>query len=179
MAELDALLAQAAAAPKSVYLFIGEPFQTEAAARALIDRLVPPEKRSFSLEQVDGRSTAIGPILDSLRTPSLFGGTKLIWVREPTLFLSGEKRGDIAEALFTALDEAHPLEAAEKLLVLAALAVKHSTAPGGGPAARNCSSWPLSSRKVLTVRPRSAHSLRSPSIAAASPASRARPKTAL
>ena len=122
MAELDALLAQAAAAPKAVYLFIGEPFQTEAAARALIDRLVPPEKRSFSLEQVDGRSTAIGPILDSLRTPSLFGGTKLIWVREPTLFLSGEKRGDIAEALFTALDEAHPLEAAEKLLVLAALA---------------------------------------------------------
>jgi len=122
MAELDTLLAQAAKAPKAVYLFIGEPFQTEAAARALIDTLVPPEKRSFSLEQIDGRSAPIGPILDSLRTPSLFGGTKLVWVREPSLFLSGEKRGDIAAALFTALDEERPLDAAEKLLVLAALA---------------------------------------------------------
>ncbi|HSP99891.1 MAG TPA: DNA polymerase III subunit delta [Candidatus Dormibacteraeota bacterium] len=121
-AELDALLAAAAKRPQPVYLFIGEPFQTEPAARALIDALVPPDKRSFSLEQYDGRSTAIGPILDSLRTPSLFGGTKLIWVREPTLFLSGEKRADLGEALFAAVEEERPLEAAEKLLILAALA---------------------------------------------------------
>jgi DNA polymerase III delta subunit len=119
---IDALLAAAAQAPRPVYLFIGEPFQTEPAARALIDALVPPDKRSFSLEQYDGRSAAIGPILDSLRTPSLFGGTKLVWVREPTLFLSGEKRADLSEALFAAVDEDRPLEAAEKLLVLAALA---------------------------------------------------------
>lgn len=120
--ELDALLAAAPRAPRPVYLFIGEPFQTEAAARALIDVLVPPDKRSFSLEQYDGRATAIAPVLDSLRMPSLFGGTKVVWVREPTLFLSGEKRGDICDALFTAVEEEHPLEAAEKLLVLAALA---------------------------------------------------------
>lgn len=121
-AELDTLVAAAAKQPRAVYVFIGEPFQTEPAARALIDVLVPPDKRSFSLEQYDGRSTAIGPILDSLRMPSLFGGTKLVWVREPTLFLSGEKRGDLSEALFAAVDEQRPLEAAEKLLVLAALA---------------------------------------------------------
>lgn len=120
--EMEALLAAAAKTPRAVYLFIGEPFQTEPAARALIDVLVPPDKRSFSLEQYDGRSTAIGPILDSLRMPSLFGGTKLVWVREPTLFLSGEKRADLSDALFTAVDEERPLEAAEKLLVLAALA---------------------------------------------------------
>lgn len=121
-AELDALLAAAATRPRPVYLFIGEPFQTEPAARALIDALVPLEKRSFSLEQYDGRAAAIGPVLDSLRMPSLFGGTKLIWVREPTLFLSGEKRADLGEALFAAVAEERPLEAAEKLLVLVALA---------------------------------------------------------
>lgn len=120
--EVDTLIAAAATQPRAIYLFIGEPFQTEPAARALIDALVPPDKRSFSLEQYDGRSTAIGPVLDSLRMPSLFGGTKLIWVREPTLFLSGEKRGDLGEALFAAADEQRPLEAAEKLLVLAAMA---------------------------------------------------------
>ena len=87
-ADIDALLAAAKKTPRAVYLFIGEPFQTEPAARALIDLLVPPDKRSFSLEQYDGRSTAIGPILDSLRTPSLFGGTKLIWVRERIVRMS-------------------------------------------------------------------------------------------
>lgn len=122
MAGLDALLDQAAAAPRPVYLFVGEPFQTEAAARALIDRIVPPDQRSFSLEQFDGRTTPIATVLDSLRTPSLFGGTKLIWVREPTLFLSGDKRADVVERLFTALDEGRDGEAAETLLVLAALA---------------------------------------------------------
>ena len=43
-------------------------------------------------------------------------------MREPTLFLSGEKRADIGEALFAAVEEERPLEAAEKLLILAALA---------------------------------------------------------
>ena len=120
--ELDALLATAAKRPQPVYVFIGEPFQTEAAARALIDVLVPPDKRSFSLEQYDGRSTPIGPVLDSLRMPSMFGGTKVVWVREPILFLSGEKRGDLSDALFVAADEDRALEAAEKLLMLAGLA---------------------------------------------------------
>ena len=121
-ADADALLANARTRPARVYLLIGEPFQTEATARALIDLLVPAERRSFSLEIYDGRSTPIGPILDSLRTPSLLADTKVIWVREPPLFLSGEKRSDIADALFAAWDDDRALQAAEKLLMLAALA---------------------------------------------------------
>jgi DNA polymerase-3 subunit delta len=105
-----------------VYLLLGEPFQTESLARELIDVLVPPERRSFSLETYDGRTTPIGPILDSLRTPSLLPGTKVIWVREPTVFLAGEKRGDLADALFAAWEDERPIEAAESLLALVALA---------------------------------------------------------
>src|SRR5262249_31559899 len=119
--DADALLAAARKRPAPVYLLIGEAFQTEDLARELIELLVPPEPRSLSLEIYDGRSTPIGPILDSVRTPSLLGGTKVIWVREPTLFLSGEKRSDIAAALFDALDDDRAVEAAEKLLLLAAL----------------------------------------------------------
>jgi DNA polymerase-3 subunit delta len=118
----EALLAAARTRPAPVYLMIGEPFETEAVARPLIDLLVPAERRSFSLETYDGRTTPIGPILDSLRTPSLFGGTKVIWVREAALFLSADKRADLAAALFAALDDDRSLEAAEKLLALAALA---------------------------------------------------------
>src|SRR5262245_35133631 len=120
--DADALLAAARRQPAPVYLLIGEPFQTEPVARELIDLLVPPERRSLSLELYDGRSAAIAPILDSLRTPSLLAGTKVIWVREPTLFLSSERRSDVAATLFAAWDEDRAGEAAEKLLVLAALA---------------------------------------------------------
>lgn len=118
----ETLLAAARREPSPVYLLIGEPFDTEAIARALIDILVPPERRSFSLEIYDGRSTPIAPVLDSLRTPSLLGGRKVIWVREPTLFLSGEKRGELTEAMFAAWEDERAAEAAEKLLVLVALA---------------------------------------------------------
>ncbi len=120
--DTESILAAARRQPAPVYLLIGEPFQTEAVARDLIDLLVPAERRSFNLETYDGRSTAIGPILDSLRMPGLFAGTKVIWVREPTLFLSGEKRTDVTSAMFTAWSEDRFAEAADKLLVLAALA---------------------------------------------------------
>lgn len=119
---VDEVLAQAARTPRPVYLLIGEPFQTERTARALIEVLVPAERRTFNLEQYDGRTTAIGVVLDSLRMRGLFPGTKVVWVREPTLFLSGEKRGEIVDALFAAWADDRAAEAADKLLTLAALA---------------------------------------------------------
>jgi DNA polymerase III delta subunit len=105
-----------------VYLLVGEPFQTEAVARRLIDLLVPVQRRSLNLEHYDGRTTAIGPVLDSMRTPGLFSGTKVLWIREPTFLLSADKRTDVTAALFAAWSEERQSAAAEKLLVLAALA---------------------------------------------------------
>ena len=118
----DPIVAAAQKRPSPVYLLIGEPFQTEALARQLIDVLVPSERRSFNLETYDGRNAALGPILDSLRTPGFFRGAKVIWVRESVLFLSSEKRSDVSTALFTAWSEERQGEAAEKLLTLAAMA---------------------------------------------------------
>jgi DNA polymerase III delta subunit len=118
--DIGALVAEARKKPAPVYLLIGEPFQTEAAARALIDVLVPAERRALNLEIYDGRATSIGPVLDSLRMFGLFAGTKVVWVREPALFAAGEKRGDVTSALFAAWEEDRIAEAAERLLVLAA-----------------------------------------------------------
>ena len=119
-----AALVQAAAAGqhKPVYLFAGEPFETTAAAHALLDVLVPAARRSFNLETYDGRTTPITTVLDSLRMPGFFAGTKVIWVRESTLFLSGEKRADLTTALLAAWADGREQDAAEKLLTLAALA---------------------------------------------------------
>ena len=120
--ETDRLLAAAAKRPSPVYLAIGEPFQTGSFARRLIEVLVPPPRRSLNVETYDGRVTAIAPILDSLRTPGLFPGTKVIWVREPPLFLSGEKRSEVSAAALAAWNEDRHAEAADKLLTLAAMA---------------------------------------------------------
>lgn len=117
----DQLIATARKKPSPVYLLVGEPFQTEGIARQLIDVLVPADRRSFNLENYDGRA-ALGPILDSLRTPGFFRSAKVVWVRESTLFLSSEKRADVTTALLTAWSEERQAEAAEKLLTLAAMA---------------------------------------------------------
>lgn len=116
------LLAAARKQPAAVYLVIGEPFQTELVARSLVEVLVPADRRSFHVEKYDGRTTSIGVVLDSLRMRGFFGGTKLVWVREPTLFISGEKRSDLTAAMFAAWADERPAEAAEKLLTLAAMA---------------------------------------------------------
>jgi len=121
--QLAAILRAAGAGqPKPVYLFAGEPFATAAAAQQLLAVLVPPERRSFNLETYDGRTTPVATVLDSLRTPGFFAGTKVVWLRECTLLLSAEKRSEVTQALFAAWSEGHEQEAAEKLLTLAALA---------------------------------------------------------
>jgi DNA polymerase-3 subunit delta len=122
-AELAALVrAAAAGAPKAVYLFAGESFETSAAVHVLLDALVPSARRSFNLETYDGRTTPIGTVIDSLRMPGFFAGTKVVWVRETTLLLSGEKRPEMTKALFAAWNEGREREAAEKLVTMVALA---------------------------------------------------------
>lgn len=121
--ELRALVQAATAGqPKPVYLFVGEPFATTAAARALVDVLVPEARRAFNLEIYDGRTTPMAAVLDSLRTPGFFAGPKVVWVRETTVLLSGEKRSELTKALLAAWDAGREQEAAEKLLALVALA---------------------------------------------------------
>jgi DNA polymerase-3 subunit delta len=114
--------AAAAGTPKSVYLLAGEPFETSAVAHTLIDTLVPTARRSFNLETYDGRTTPISTVIDSLRMPGFFAGTKVVWVRETTLFLSGEKRPEMTKSLLAAWSDGREREAAEKLVTLAALA---------------------------------------------------------
>lgn len=114
------ILREAAVNRAPVYLFAGEPFQTETLARQVIDLLVPRDKRSVLLEVYDGRSTALPQVLDSCRTVGLFGGGKVVWVREPAFFAAGDKKSDIADALFAAWGADRGRQAAEKLLALAA-----------------------------------------------------------
>jgi len=122
-AEVAALVREAAAGTtKPIYLLVGEPFETSAAAHALLDALVPAARRSFNLETYDGRTTPISTVIDSLRMPGFFTGTKVVWLRETTLLLSSEKRPEMTKSLLAAWHDGREREAAEKLVTLVALA---------------------------------------------------------
>jgi DNA polymerase III delta subunit len=108
--------------PAPVYLFVGDAGDTRAAAHAMLEVLVPPPRRSLNLETYDGRTTPAATVLDSLRTPGFFGGTKVIWVRDSPIFLSGEKRGDLTEHMLEAWRDGRERDAIDKLLTLVALA---------------------------------------------------------
>ncbi len=115
------ILSDAKKNPAPVYLFCGETTQTEALARRLAAILVPPEKQTTNLETYDGRGSPFASVLDSCRTVGLFGGRKVAWVREPTFFVAGDKKGDIADAALAAWASDRRKSAAQKLLVLATL----------------------------------------------------------
>jgi len=112
----------AAAGPKPVYVLVGEPSEIDGPTHALVDALVPLASRAFNLDTYDGRTTPISTVIDSLRTPGFLATTKVVWLRESTLFLSGEKRADLMRSLLTAWDAGREREAAEKLVTLVALA---------------------------------------------------------
>lgn len=81
---------------KSVFLVCGDDdFRVECTTRELLDALVPPERREFGLEVIDGRVESLGEttrvfraVRDALIADGLFGGgEKTVWLREPS-FLS-------------------------------------------------------------------------------------------
>ena len=121
-AEVDAWVRDAATAPKPVYVLVGEPSEIDGPTQALVDALVPPARRAFNLDTYDGRTTPMSAVIDSLRTPGFLAATKVVWLRESTLFLSGEKRSDLTRSLLTAWEAGREREAAEKLVTLVALA---------------------------------------------------------
>jgi len=117
-----AILRDAKKKPASVYLLTGEQDQCESLARELIEVLVPEKKRSVHLEVYEGRNTPLSTVLDSCRTLGLFGGGKVVWLREPAFLSSTEKRPEITDAMMSAWAAERRKQAAEKLLLLAALA---------------------------------------------------------
>ncbi len=122
-ADVAALVNDAASGKfKSIYVFAGESFLSNAAAHAVAEALVPEASRSFNLETYDGRSTPLGTVLDSLRMRGFFAGVKVVWLRDTPLFLSGEKRSDLTKTMLAAWADSRQVEAAEQMLTLVAMA---------------------------------------------------------
>src|SRR5512146_519592 len=67
---------------RPAYVFIGdEAFFRKRCRDAILEHLVPPELRDFSLHELDLGECDIGEVLDRARTPSLMAPFQVFWVR--------------------------------------------------------------------------------------------------
>ena len=123
---------------KSCHLICGQDdYLVEAAARRLVDAVVPLERREFGLEVIDGRVETVDACvavlrqtLEALVSDSLFGGgEKLVWLREPA-FLTIDRigRSTLVKPLVEALvDQVKTGLAAGDTLLVTTLQVNRST----------------------------------------------------
>ena len=102
----------------SLLLLYGDDFQVHEATKAILDLLVPAEKRAFNLERFDGRSTPWGEIEATLMTPPFFSGIKTVLVENAPYFLSREHKGELGEKVLHLWGEGKKDEASRLFLDL-------------------------------------------------------------
>jgi DNA polymerase-3 subunit delta len=121
-ATLETCLAEAkAGGPRPVYLFDGDAFLAQRAARELAAALVPEARRSLNLVELDA-ATSPAEVAAEIATGGLFGGEKVVLVHEPTFLTSKEDAGDAFAAAQRMWGDGRQREAARRLLALAAKA---------------------------------------------------------
>ena len=90
---------------KKLYVFHGaDEFRVAEAAKSLVDSLVPPADRDFSLEIIDGGVDANSDIarvvrdtIGAVKTPAFLGAGKTVWLRGVT-FIAPRRGGDKDDA---------------------------------------------------------------------------------
>ncbi|MCG3173110.1 MAG: hypothetical protein GMKNLPBB_01287 [Myxococcota bacterium] len=63
--------------------------------KSLIEALVPEAGRDTGVFVLDGPQANAAAAVDDLRSPSLFGGGKTIWLKDTTLFCSGVDKAEL------------------------------------------------------------------------------------
>jgi len=117
--ELEAVLAEIRKGEEpSLLLLHGDDYQVHAASKALLDLLVPPERRAFNLEQFDGRVAPWDEIEAALMTPPFLPGTKTVLVENAPYFLSREHKGEVGTRVLQLWGEGKKDEAANLFLDL-------------------------------------------------------------
>ena len=105
----------------SLLLLHGDDYRVHSAGKAILDLLVPAEKRDFNLERFDGRTAPWDEIEAALRTPPFLSGTKTILVENAPYFVSRENKKELGEKVLQLWGEAKKDEAARLFLDLLVL----------------------------------------------------------
>ncbi len=107
--------------PAPVHLLDGDPFLTLRAARRLAEALVPEERRSLNVVELDAAASP-AEVAAELSTAGLFGGAKAVVLVEPAFLQASEDSAEAFERARRMWGEGRQREAARRLLALAAKA---------------------------------------------------------
>lgn len=103
--------------PQLLLLF-GDDLQVAETCKAIVENLVPVEKRGFNFERLDGRSATWDQIESSLKTPPFFPGKKLLWIDSAPFFYAPEQGGELGERVLDLWRNDKKEDAAKLLLDL-------------------------------------------------------------
>ncbi len=121
-ATLESCLAEARdGRPQPVYLLDGDAFLALRAARELAAALVPEDRRSLNLVELDAASSP-AEVAAEVATGGLFGGGKVVLVHEPAFLVSKEDAEESFDRAVSMWGEGRQREAARRLLAIAAKA---------------------------------------------------------
>ncbi len=98
-ATVDRFIAEATSkTPRAGYVLLGDDaFLLQRARRGILDALVPPDMRDFSLHDLDLADTSIFEALDLAQTPSLMAPFQVLFIRNlKTLYGRGQKKDEFA-----------------------------------------------------------------------------------
>ncbi len=118
--KLDEFLA-AAGDPAPVYLIFGEPYICQQAFQKLVDRLVPEEHRSFSLDVLDESENDIYEAIERVNTFSLDAEPRVVGLCDSRIFYSKVDDSKLIGQIKDALADEKPDRAAAVLMKLLAL----------------------------------------------------------
>ena len=98
-ATVDRFLAEAAGkTPRAGYVLLGDDaFLLQRARSGILDALIPPDLRNFSLHDLDLADTSLFEALDLAQTPSLMAPFQVLFIRNlKTLYGRGQKKDEFA-----------------------------------------------------------------------------------
>jgi DNA polymerase-3 subunit delta len=117
----DCLAEARAGKARPVYLLDGDAFLTGRAGRELAEALVPEDRRSLNLVELDAAASP-AEVAAELSTPGLFGGGKAVLLSEPAFLTSKEGQGEAFQRAREMWGQGRQREAARRLLAIAAKA---------------------------------------------------------
>lgn len=79
--------------PKIFLIFGGESYLVENTAKKIIHMLLPEDKKEFGLEIIYANDTDIKNIMSAIKTPSLFGLKRVVWIKDCENLLEKKSEG--------------------------------------------------------------------------------------
>lgn len=106
----------------SVYLIYGEEYLYKSVFQALLDKIIPKEKRNFGYEPADDENESISEIIEKLNTFSLMSGKKVVSLCDSKIFYSKRDDAAILTKAKSAFDNEDNTKASRYLISLLSVA---------------------------------------------------------